>query len=372
MSLETVNLIIAGQAWRGWTGVRVIRSLEALAAQFELSLTDRPPWDRPGTNPRPIRAGDACEVKTGRGELLIKGYIDAVNASYADGQHAVEVRGRNAAGDLCDCCYPASPGEWHGLPLARLVKELIKPWGLAVRDETGGSGGVIGRFRVREGETVSDAIERAVRLAGMLATSDPDGTIVLTRAVVGGAAIEVKAGIGGAVIAGRAEYDFTDRYSAYTVKGQAAGDTGGDAARALHAVGAAQDDNLGRFRPLVLLAEDQADTAACRRRALWEAAVRAGRSARVTYTVTGWRPDGVGALWAPNTLARFTDNALGLADDLLVSTIALSQDDQGTRAELTCLPPGAFTPEPPEADDDGWRKKRKTKDGAEGLDHSWL
>lgn len=356
MSLETPILTIAGQSWRGWTAVTVTRSIEALAAGFNLWLTDRPPWDSANAKARPIAAGEACRLHLPDGTLLIDGWIDAVSPHYDAERHTVMIRGRNKAGDLVDCSWPDGATEWRGLNALDLTRRLVAPFKLSARADVD-TGAAFERFSVRAGETIAEAIERACRMRGLLATSEPSGSIVLTRARDGGAALALTGGPGGRLRSASAEIDYSDRHSDYVCLGQAAGDDDDDPSRALHARGAAADAGVSRFRPLVLLAEDNADTAACRTRAVWEAAVRAGRSLRVYVTVTGWRPSAGAGLWQPNTLVRLADRWLGVEETLLISGVTFSQDDEGTRAELALVPPAAFRPEPPKPPkgDDGWR-----------------
>ena len=54
----------------------------------------------------------------------------------------------------------------------------------------------------------------------------------------------------------------------------------------------------------ILVPETGASIEACRDRARWEAAARAGRSVLVTYTVRGWQQKPDGPLWEPNLPPR--------------------------------------------------------------------
>src|SRR3546814_10159749 len=76
----------------------------------------------------------------------------------------------------------------------------------------------------------------------------------------------------------------SERFSQYVLKGQASGDdeVNGRAASAPSAE--AKDPAVTRYRPMLIIGEDQSDIASLKKRAEWEATTRAGRAqqARVT------------------------------------------------------------------------------------------
>ncbi len=91
---------------------------------------------------------------------------------------------------------------------------------------------------------------------------------------------------------------------------------------------------------LIIIA-DQGEGSTYQDRALWEMNVRAGRSARATYTVTGWEAQ-PGRLWRINELITVTDDFIGVPDDLLCAQLKFTLDDNGSRTELELCRKGAF------------------------------
>ena len=334
---DDLTLTVGGRIHGGWTSVEVVRSMEALVGTFSLGVTER--W--PGQpRRREIAPGDACTVAIG-GDIVITGWVDDVEPSYSADNHAVSIRGRDATGDLVDCSAVHEPGEWHDRKIEAIAADLCQPFGIEVSTETY-TGKAFKDFRIEEGETVYEAIERACRQRGVLAVSDGAGGLVFTRADpdarVPGA---LKPGKDGNILAASGRYSNRDRHDSYTVKGQSAGGDGFFGKDAAEPAAEAVDLGIERHRPLVVIAEDQGDGDAFADRARWEANVRAGRSRAVTVTVQGWRHAG-GDLWRPNTIVTIDDDWLAANGDMIVAAVKFTRSESGSLAELTLAMPSAF------------------------------
>lgn len=341
-----VLLTVGGQVYGGWTSMRLSRSLEQVAGRFEVSLTER--WaDSPTL--RPIRPGERCVVSVA-GQVAITGYVDEGSPRYDRQTHTVRVSGRDATGDLVDCSAIHPGGEWAGVDLGRIARDLCRPFTVPVRVETS-PGAAFAKWKIQEGETVYECLERAARIRAVLLMSDGLGGLVITRA--GRARADTALVLGENVLGAEGAYDHRDRHSEYIVKGDTAGTDSSWGVEVIEREGRARDPAIGRYRPLVILAEDQASSADCQTRAEWERSVRYGRSLRVTYTVQGWTQGG-GRLWEPNTRVPVRDPYQGIDAEMLISGVTLVLDEgSGRTAELTVTRPEAFgmiaLPEPKES-----------------------
>jgi len=338
----TVTLTVGGRRHEGWTAASVVRSLETVAGAFRLGLTERAPGE---AAPRPVRPGDPCAV-TLDGNPVVRGYIDAVRVGYDADGHGLDVAGRDAAGDLVDCSAAAEPGEWHNERLEAIAAALAGPFGIPVRAEAD-TGEPFRRFRIEEGETVFEAIERACRFRRLLPLSDGAGGLALGRPARSRA--EGRLVRGDNILAAAGETGWIDRYSDYTLRGQQPGSDFLGAERAAHVAARARDPGVTRHRPLTLVGEQALDAAEAQERIEWEATVRASRARRASVTVQGWRETPNGPLWAPGRLVRVTDDWLGLDRELLVVSTEQSIDDGGTLTRMTLMPEDAFSPAPAEA-----------------------
>lgn len=337
---ERVTLTVDGRDWGGWTGVEIARGIETAAGAFALELTERWPGE---PQRRAIATGAVCTLAVGD-TVVITGHVDDVGYGYGAASHTVTVRGRDRAGDLVDCSVVDDPKSWRNRTVAQIAADLARPFGVAVTAALATD--PLREFTVQEGETAWEAIERACRLRGLLAISDGRGGLLLTRA--GDGRVDTVLEQGANILAAVADHSLRDRHSHYLVKGQQPGSDWLSADEAAGPVGGASDPDVPRYRPLLILGEDQGDRATLRDRARWEAAVRAGRGQRARVTVQGWRQGGaVGPLWQPNSLVRLVSDWLAIDRELLIAAVTLALSEQGgTTADLELARPEAYTPEP--------------------------
>lgn len=335
MAEPRATLTLGGRAHSGWSELRLTRSIESLAGEYEFTLSARDYSDQPRW---PLRTGEACSVAIG-GTLVATGFVDALNPSY-DGQgHDIRLSVRDATADLIDCSAIASPGSWSGRKVEAIIAELVKPFGIAF-DAPAETGAPVKKFALQQGETVFAAIDRLARYRGLLPVTSPEGRLQLVKPDTGGAVARLVEGVN--IIAGSAIHDARDRFSKYIVKGQAAGDDRANGKAVAAVRGEARDSAMARYRPLLIIGEEQATPAELKARAAWEASVRAGRAQRATLTVAGWHRDD-GQLWTPNVRVMVSAPGLFVEGLLLVSEVALVKSNGGTTAELTVTPAEAWS-----------------------------
>lgn len=329
-----VSLTINGAIYGGWESVQISRGVEQIAGTFELSVSER--WPGQAT-PMVIRPGDACTVSIDS-EVLITGYVDDVTPEYDDASHTVSVSGRDKTADLVDCSAIHASGQWSGRSMAQIATDLCAPFGVAVKAETD-TGAAFGTFALQEGEAAFEAVERLARMRGVLLVSDGKGGLLITRA--GTEKIPTQLIEGENILTASATLSWRDRYSKYILKGQAAGGDFTTPSEHSQAQAVATDPNITRYRPLIIMAEDQGTSGSIKDRAIWEAAVRLGKGSRATISVQGWR-HGAG-LWQPNRLVQVVSPWLGLNREMLIATCAFVLDESGSRTELGLVLPEAYS-----------------------------
>lgn len=334
-----VALVVDGVRHTGWTSLRLGASIEAAATRFTIDFTDR--WTEAGTaEERQILPMQRCVLELDGEEVLV-GHVDALHADYDATTRTLSAVGRDLLGDLVDCAAAVDgPFEWGRIGLGEFARRLCRPFGLAVREEADG-GAPFARAALQPGETAWEALDRACRQRGVLATGDGRGTLLLTRAGAGGAAAGPLR-LGENILRAQGRFNWSGRHSPVVVRGQGEGGGRGQGqARCL-------DAEVPRWRPKLVLAEAAGDGVSFQRRADWEVLVAVARARRLTYTVPGWR-GASGALWRINTLVRVDDPFLGIARELLVVSVThVLSPQEGTVTELEVAPPEAFErlPEP--------------------------
>src|SRR3546814_9752189 len=132
-----------------------------------------------------------------------------------------------------------------------------------------------------------EAIGRLCKCRGVLVQATADGNVEIITP--GKRKASFKRAQGDNVLAGEASHDVRDRFSRYILKGQSAGDDEANGTTTSQARADSADAAVKRYRPLLIIADEQADTATLQKRAAWESTVRAGRSQTVKLTAQGWR-----------------------------------------------------------------------------------
>jgi len=331
-----LTLSVAGEVFGGWKSARVRTSIENLAGGFTVTASERWPASNGGTSGRRIRTGDRVTLAIG-GAPVVTGAIDAVRVRYADDTHELEFSGRDATGDLVDCSADHDPGEWRGLKLEQIAQILADPFGVKVR-VSGNTGKPFEYFRLTDGETVGAALERLCRHRGLLRVADGIGGLALTRAGTSRAPAAIVLGQNALEASG--EFDDSQRFSQYRVKGQHPMVDLQAAEQVVSPSAIVRDRGMGRHRPLTVIAEEPGSEDQYATRATWEANMRYGKSRRASYTLAGWSAAGV--LWRPNAIVHVRDPFVGIDEDMLIVGVDFSLDEQGSRTQISVARKEAF------------------------------
>jgi prophage tail gpP-like protein len=275
---------------------------------------------------------------------LIDGYLDKVDYALSRGQHGISANGRDKSADLVDCSAVHSPGQFRRQTVEQLAQTLAAPYGVSVRAEDE-AGPPLESFKIEEGESSFEALDRALRHRGLLPVPDGRGGLKLIKLGKEKASTDIVQG--GNVIEVSASYDVSDRYSDYIVKGQKKGSDDDYGAGVAAVKGEGQDPAMTRYRPLVVRPETQVAAADATARAKWEASTRAARGVSVSVTLQGWRMDD-GRLWEIGHLVAAKLPYLRIEQELLIAQTAFSQSrEAGTLTRLELKDPKAFDKEPP-------------------------
>ncbi|BEO03105.1 hypothetical protein SMQC13_08320 [Serratia marcescens] len=333
---EVLTLSVDGKIWDGWTDMTVNRSLDNIAGEFDLTITAR--WSTAA--PRSIKPGMACVVSIGSDRILT-GYIDDFIPSYDAENVAIRILGRDKTGDLVDSSVVDKSGQWRGQKLETLAATLCKPYGIEVITETD-TGGAFSGVTLEQGETVFELLDRLAKQRGVLMTSDAWGRLVITRAST--QRVGVALALGDNILAARGRFSWQGRASQYIVKGSTAagGVTWDD--QPVKMVGGRQvvvtDSEITRYRPKILVNEDNLTVGGASARGEWYKATALGEANTSEITVAGWRENGEnGPLWRINRLAVVNDLIQQLDVTWLIKAVSFMESDNGRLTVLTLVPP---------------------------------
>lgn len=341
-----VRLKVDGMLYGGWQDVHIQRSIEQIAGQFSLAVTER--WSGQDIV-RPIRPGAECQVLIDT-VPVVTGYVDDVQVNYDNGSHSVSISGRDKTGDLVDCSTPVG-FNLAGKKLLSAAQVLCKPYGIAVSADVD-AGGQFTALVGNPGDSVFTTLSAGAKVRGVLLMSDGNGGLLITRASAD--RIPAMLLLGENVLTCSANFSHKDRFSTYTVVGQQAAKAAQIFPTATFQLsGTATDAFIERHRPLVIAATDLEGLNDASTSAKWERNVRFGRSQQMQYTVQGWHYD-TGLTWPINRLVVVKDELLGIDADRLITAVSFVLDDSGMRTEITVMPREAFELIPLPEKGDNW------------------
>jgi prophage tail gpP-like protein len=341
-----VTLLVNGRRYSGWKSIRITRSIESLAGSFALDVSDK--W-RGDQAPWPIKEGDACRVYIDS-ESVINGCVYSRKLAVGATERTLSYSGRDRTGDVVDSSVlvPDSSTKGHkwtyrNTDIAAFARAIAGPHGVSVSVQPGLVLPKDPLLVAHPGETCFEAIKRATGSASVIVISDGDGGILITRvgtqrvtALVEGANIKTA----------EIDYNATERFYKYYVSSQPPG-TDESNGESLRVQAEATDLDVTRTNRVLVVRPDKGmDTAMARRRADWEARVRAAKSAAATIGVQGWRqPDGT--LWPINSITHVSARrSLDIDGDMLISQVEYSVGEAGTMTSMSVVRPDALTPEP--------------------------
>jgi prophage tail gpP-like protein len=334
---DQVTLTVDGQLYEGWVEASVERSLDRFAHSFRLTYIDR--WSEK-VEPWPIRAGAACQLKYGN-HLLVTGFVSTTTFRINERGWELNAGGRSKTGDLCDCSAIHGTGHWNNKNALEIARDLVRPYDLSVERSTPDREPVR-TFSIEEGESVQSALDRLCKNRGYLLHTTADGNVGMIQ-LLSFVGVVGKVPVNESI---EREYfeDEQDRFSEYLLRSQASAESDEDdsTTTVLRKVDGVTDPEVARHRPLVVVADSNANRAELERRAKWERNVRAGRSLRVRYKFPGVL-DERGFTWTPGDHHLVQDEALGIDEELLLTSATIDVSDKSLTTEVEFTRPQAYS-----------------------------
>lgn len=332
---DKVELFINNKIVEGWESIDASKSIEAIAGRFTLSVSN--------TVPDFIAPGLECQLKLNE-QLVVDGYIDSIEANLdSQNNSSFSLKGRDKAGDLVDCSAIKESGGWQNPTLQRIIEDVCQPFEIQSRFENEDDKKFnLGEFRLRQ-ETAFEVIERACRLRGVFPLPDK-GRVLIGE--IGKIKTSSALVLGQNILSADLVKSHNERFRNYFVKGQSATDDEFNGEDASSVSANSKDKQINRYRPLIVIAEDNVDPQTAKDRAEWEAAVRFGRSLDLNVKVQGWSEYENGPLWDINKIVSVNIDKFGVNDNYLIRSVSYSLSDKGSTTSLSLTHEEAYLKKP--------------------------
>ena len=323
-----VSLSINGVRYFDWNDMAVMRSVERMPWEFEFIVENE--WR--GDNKRRIKRGDAVQVKHGE-EVLISGYIDDVDPNYDATSHKLEIRGRSKLADLFDCT--SFDKTFTDLSLAQIAKQICEPFGINVVDQAQQDAPFANKA-ISKGQDFWSFLEELARMRAVRLSDSPNGDLVLVQKLTEQAATPLV--LGNNIVRARGTRSARELFSEYHVmtNDDFVGFGASSAKDLAHPAGSVEDA-IKRYRPLVVLASFDANSADCAKRADLQKRVNRGRSEAITYSVNGWTQENQ-QTWRPGMKVQVRDEYAEINDVRTIMDVRSIMNDDGAGSEITVMP----------------------------------
>lgn len=347
---DELTLWVNKKIYAGWEDMSFTRELNSCASDFSLSLTDR--WEE-GLEPWRITAGSHAHIHIGK-ISMIEGWVDSVEASVSASRRGFTARGRSATCDLVDCSADIDGSQLKNLNLKEIATKLLAPFKIPLTFSVD-PGASFDTLTISPGETVFSILDKLARQRKLIIYPTRGGGLIFTKVSKQKSSTELV--LGKNVLNAKSNYDFTNRFSDYIVKGQNLGFLS-PGKEGTQPMGVAKDLGITRYRPMLLNAETASDTGTGENRAAYEAGIRKANSLKVEVQVQGFYQKDQ-TLWDVNQYVFVDIPYLGVQRWMLTKKCNYNKQNGGgttTTIELVLPDSFDFQKEKPKEDALGWSK----------------
>ena len=339
-----VNL--GGQFYDGWKTASIKRSIENLTSSFTLEFFDI--W-RQRQEDWPIIPGLPLSIFAKGGVindgLTLTGFINKLSPSFAPGSRALTASGRGALQDLVDCSVHGIPNEYKNISLVEFAEKITSQFPNINVIDRALKNSKIPKVTIEQGDTYFTALEKVARKKGVVLTESPAGNLILETRGKDRATTELHLGVN--CISGQAEFDDTNTFSDYIVKGQSQGSDNFFAEKASQPCAIAKDSSVTRFRPKLIIGEKSMNDQEAQDRANWEATFAAANAGVVSIRTYEWLQQD-NRLWQINEIVKLKNPFVGIADeDLLIKSTNFTYSKSGGKVtDLELVRKDSYDPQP--------------------------
>lgn len=252
---------------------------------------------------------------------LVKGELELLDIKYSAKNNSFRAGGRDATAVLVDCNWENNTNEWKKQTVLNLLNIICSEYNITLFVETSAASLVTKKlesFKINEGETVYEAVKRLCNTVGVLPISYGDNKLTITGTSSDNYMSERLYTGSTRILAAELNYNNTDRFYGYTVKGTGIETANKDLVSYLQVYGSTVDNIISDSnRTKVYLSDNELDFSSAVSQAKYIRNLKAGFSRLVTYTLRDWIQDN-GQIWKINSLIYVDDSLLRLKKQMLI------------------------------------------------------
>lgn len=329
MGIEVVTISAGGGSYTAFLEVSVKAAFNEAARSFEFTVAAE--LGASATN-QIFAVGTEITIDA-NGDLLLTGYVDSKEPTFAAKKAEISVSGRSKSGDLVDGSAEHETGYFENkdpLEIGQAVSSEYEPkWESDQQLEK------VEQYLLTQGESCYRCVEKLARQQGMTITGTPEGNAKITKAGSerNGPLIE-----GQNILSGTAHHNGSNRHSKIVVRGQRPFGHGDDNVQ----IEATENDaGIKRHRSIIIIQDDDTTKDRAKKRAKNRKNRAAGNALKAEIAVQGFHDDG-GKLWTPGALTWTESPFLDIAQDMLIESVNYYQSERGSIATLHLTDPRTY------------------------------
>ncbi|UPT85186.1 hypothetical protein HAP41_0000033395 [Bradyrhizobium barranii subsp. apii] len=330
MGIEVVTITAGGGNWTAFEEINVHAAFNKAARSFSMTIAA----ELGGSATNAVFAVGTEVTVSANGDLLLTGYVDSREPSFAARRAIIDVCGASKSADLVDGSAEHETGQFENKDPLEIGQEISSNY--TAKFETDQQLEKVEQYQLTPGETCFRCVEKLARQQGMTITGTPEGNAKITKANgqrQSGGLIE-----GVNILAGTAHHNGSNRHSKIVVRGQRPFGHGDDN---LEIEAEEQDSAVKRHRAIVIIQDEDTTKDRAKKRAKNRKNRAAGNALKATILTQGFRDDG-GMLWTPGYLVWTESQFLDIAQDMLIESVDYRQNDSGSIATLNLVDPRAY------------------------------
>lgn len=343
---------INGIKYSGFTDITINNSLETFASSFTATLVSKENTNELRQSLSPIKLQDEVAIYIDD-NLVLTGYVEALDISYDSSSHMIMIAGRDKASDLIDSS--AKPNSYKDIKtMTRLIEKVLEDNGYSDIKVSKSDSSIddsledLETAHVELGETIFAFLDRYARKAQILITTDNKGNILITRegnSTINSDLISIKGSDLNNIIKASINLNTSDRFRFVEMYAAANNETFDKISVNQSAIG--EDTAIRSPRRLIVLPQEASKTDILKNAAKWQINVRRAKGLRYNCTVANYRDQNEeGNLWTVNTLVNVSDDKCNLNAQYLVASVTYNKSLEGTTTDLTLVNKGCFTNDP--------------------------
>lgn len=338
--MSKITLEVDGIEYEGFTDIAVSSSLEGFSSSFSFSTTVKE--TALGVIQNDLKLQQKAKVFVEK-NLIITGYIEALDISYSADSHSITVSGRDIGGDLIDSSIIQK--SYSIKNFVNLINRVLLDNGFTIKVIN--KVGVLNLeptevVKAEKSESVFDFLDRYAKKLQVILKIDENGDLTIIREdsdvvknmIINNFTSDTN------ILSANLNLSTVDRFNLIQVYSQGNNKTHTKAS--ISQKGTASDSQIRKTRRKIISMDTASQSKSLKSLAEWNVNLRRAKGSRYSCRVVGFLSSNK-QVWKPNTLVDVIDLTAQIEGTFLIQGVEFTQSLQGSFTSLDIVERGAFS-----------------------------